>query len=75
MYSMYTWKDFQEHIYRGNTIAQSLTSAHDKVEAENMHFIKEVAKVFCRTTRQKIAQRGHNEDPDSVNKGNFLEIM
>lgn len=74
-YSMCAWKDFQEHIDRGNTIAQSLTSAHDKLVAENRHYIKEVAKVLCLTARQKIAQRGHHEGPDSMNRGNFLEIM
>ncbi|XP_066981184.1 zinc finger MYM-type protein 1-like [Macrobrachium rosenbergii] len=74
-YSMCTWKDFEEHIARGNTIAKSLTSAHDKTVAENRHYIKEVAKVLCLTARQKIAQRGLHEGPDSMNKGNFLEIM
>ncbi|XP_066983782.1 zinc finger MYM-type protein 1-like [Macrobrachium rosenbergii] len=74
-YPMCTWKDFEEHIARGKSIAKFLTSAHDKTVAENRQYIKEVAKVLCLTARQKIAQSGYHEGPDSMNKGNFLEIM
>ena len=34
-----------------------------------------MAEVLCQTVGQKVAKRGHNEDPESGNKDNFFEIM
>lgn len=69
------WKEFNAHISKGATIDRALVSAQQKVVNENKHYIKQIAKVLMLTARQKIAQRGHREDTDSLNKGNFLEIL
>lgn len=69
------WREFQEHVKAGATIDVALTSAHEQILNENRHYVKQVGKVLCLTARQKIAQRGHKEDVDSTNKGNFLEIL
>lgn len=69
------WKEFEARVKQGKTIEASLSTEHGKIVSENRHYIKVVAKVLCLTARQKIAQRGHREDKDSENKGNFLEIM
>ena len=69
------WKDFRSYIETGKAIDVALVSAHDKQVQENRHYIKQVAKVLCLTARQKIAQRGHREDIENTNRGNFLEIL
>ena len=42
---------------------------------DNRKFLKAIAKVTILCARQDIPLRGHNEGIDSVNKGNFKEIL
>ena len=69
------WKEFEQRQISGKTIDASISSLHEKTINENRHYVKQVARVLCLTARQKIAQRGHKEDVNSPNKGNFLEIL
>ena len=73
--SFCAWKEFQQRLISGKTIDATISSLHEKTINENRHYVKQVAKVLCLTARQKIAQRGHKEDVNSPNKGNFLEIL
>ena len=69
------WKEFEQRQISGKTIDASISSLHEKTINENRRYVKQVARVLCLTARQKIAQRGHKEDVNSPNKGNFLEIL
>lgn len=42
---------------------------------ENQQYIKTIGQVLRLTAIQNIAQRGHNENDESRNRGNFLEIL
>ena len=70
-----SWKEFEQRQISGKTIDASISSLHEKTINENRRYVKQVARVLCLTARQKIAQRGHKEDVNSPNKGNFLEIL
>lgn len=74
-YAFCSWKEFKKQLEQGKTIKELISSAHAKQVSENRHYIMQVAKVLCLTGRQKIALRGHDEGPESLNKGNFLEIL
>ena len=69
------WKDFQTNKKTGATIDVALASARQKLILENRHYIKQIAKVLLLTATQKIGQRGHREQEDSSNRGNFIEIL
>lgn len=73
--SFCAWREFEDHLASGRTIDASFTSLHEKEIEGNRHYIKQLARVLSLTARQKIAQRGHKEDVDSPNRGNFLEIL
>ena len=59
----------------GQTVVSMMDKAHQKKVLDNQHYLKTVADVLRLTCTQNIAQRGHNENKDSFNRGNFLEIL
>lgn len=57
------------------SLPEMLTNHNSKVIEENKHYIKTLAEILLLTCKLEIAQRGHDESKDSVNKGNFLELV
>lgn len=41
----------------------------------NRHYVRAVSDILLTCCRQDIALRGHRENADSINRGNFLEIL
>ena len=56
-------------------VAQMIDSEHKKQVLENRHYLKSIAEILRLTALQNLAQRGHREDEDSDNRGNFLEML
>ena len=52
-----------------------MDSARARRMQENRKLLISICKVVVLCARQSIALRGHREDEDSENKGNFLEIL
>lgn len=73
--AMQSWTEFKQRQKTGSSIAGLLDSAHNKTVQENRRYIRAVVEVLRFTCCQNIAQRGHREDNESVNRGNFLELL
>ena len=52
-----------------------LNSARKKAILSNRHYIKSLAEILLLCAKQEIAIRGHRESADSLNQGNFMEIL
>lgn len=52
-----------------------ISEAHFNKVKENRKYLKLLSRILILTAKHGIAQRGHDETSDSVNKGNFLEIL
>lgn len=64
------------HPGRGNIINQLNNDASDKsfIERHRQHIMTVIDLVlFC--AKQDISLRGHRENVDALNKGNFLELL
>ena len=70
-----SWQDFKLNIEKGTGISNVLDSARSARIKENRHYIKTVADILLLCARQNIGLRGHRENEDAQNKGNFLEIL
>ena len=56
-------------------IQNLLDSGHIKLVQENRRYIRAVIEALRYTCCQNIAQRGHRENSDSLNRGNFIELL
>lgn len=73
--AMISWSDDKTRMSRGATVPQLVSKDKSKLIQQNREYMKTVASVLLLTARQNIAQRGHDEDEDSSNMGNFLAIL
>lgn len=72
--SVIAWEQFlfsQKH----SNIAEQLGSARDEVVKKNRHYVKSIIEVLLLCSKQEISFRGHVEGENSLNKGNFREIL
>ena len=60
---------------KSGSVADQLGNARAEQVANNRHYIKTIAEVIILCARQDILLRGHREAFDSLNWGNFLEIL
>ena len=56
-------------------ITQMVSEAQQRTIEENRYYIIAVGEILLLTAKQDNAQRGHKENEESINKGNFLEIL
>lgn len=75
MNAMTTWRDHQKMMKRNISVLGMMNDENRKQIKENQHYIKTIGQVLRLTAIQNIAQRGHNENDESRNSGNFLEIL
>ncbi|KAL7374657.1 hypothetical protein ABVT39_004753 [Epinephelus coioides] len=73
--AMIAWRDYQRAVKTNATLANVLNKQHTKQVKENREYIKTIDEVLLLTARQNITQRGHDESEESINKGNFREIL
>ena len=57
------------------SVAEQLGSHRAEQIKKNRHYIKTVAEVLLLYNRQEIFFHGHDESSESLNKGNFKEIL
>lgn len=73
--AMIAWRDYQRAVKTDATLANVLDKEHTKQVQENRAYIKTIGEVLLLTATQNIAQRGHDESEEYINKGNFREIL
>lgn len=73
--AMTTWRDHQKMMKRNTSVLGMMNDENRKQIKENQQYIKTIGQVLRLTAIQNIAQRGHNENDESRNRGNFLEIL
>ena len=73
-HAMVAWDCFKATANSG-TIGDQLGNARADQVRRNRHYIRTIAAVLLLCARQDIALRGHRESSDSLNRGNFLEIL
>ena len=72
--SMVAWEQFKSTATTGS-VAEQLGSNRAEQIKKNRHYIKTVAEVLLLCSKQELALRGNNESSESLNKGNFKEIL
>lgn len=73
--AMEQWCAFKERQNTGSRILTQLDAGHSKIVKENRQYMRAVVESLRYTACQTIGQRGHKEDDQSTNRGNFLELL
>eukprot|EP00732_Lithocolla_globosa_P001241 Lithocolla_globosa_v1_NODE_583_length_3681_cov_15.345284.p1 type:complete len:543 gc:universal NODE_583_length_3681_cov_15.345284:3050-1422(-) len=76
--SMLAWNEYQKRTALNSehsSVDTILQKVSDTEKAENRHFVKSICEVLLLTAFQNISQRGHDESDESLNRGNFLEVL
>lgn len=74
-HAMQAWAERKLQQQNGSHILKRLDDGHSTMVQENRKYIEAVIDSLLYTSCQNIAQRGHREDEDSDNRGNFLELL
>lgn len=74
-YSMDAWAEFNIRKEAGSKISNALSDGHLKTVRENREYMRAVVESLRFTACQTVAQRGHREDENSNNRGNFIELL
>ncbi|XP_063765900.1 zinc finger MYM-type protein 1-like [Eleginops maclovinus] len=69
------WCEFKARMKNGSRIMTKLDAGHEKTVQENRQYMRAVIESLRFTACQTIAQRGHREDQQSTNRGNFIELL
>ena len=70
-----SWNAYIQMKGTNSSVADMMGSARAQHVAKNVHYIKTIAEVILLCSQQEIDLRGHDVSEDSLNKGNFLEIL
>ena len=54
---------------------ETIDEGHKANVQKNRSYIKLLADILCLTAKQNIAQHSHGKNDDTVNSGNFIEIL
>ena len=73
--AMEGWCEFKEREKSGSKILTQLDAGHGKTLEENRRYMRAVIESLRFTACQTIGQRGHRENEESTNRGNFLELL
>ena len=69
------WKQYKVATQHGSTVSECLGNARSEMIQKNRHYIKSLLEVLLLCSKQEISIRGHKESSNSMNRGNFLEIL
>lgn len=75
MEAMVSWQDFIKNKESGTSIANRLDAVRSKLITKNRQYLRAILEVLLTCSQQEIALRGHDESMNSLNRGNFLEIL
>uniref|UniRef100_A0A8C2PTZ0 DUF4371 domain-containing protein n=1 Tax=Cyprinus carpio TaxID=7962 RepID=A0A8C2PTZ0_CYPCA len=74
--AMEGWCEFKEREKNGSRILTHLhDDGHKKIVKENRIYMRAVVESLRFTACQTICRRGHRENEQSTNRGNFLEML
>lgn len=73
--AMSSWGAYVVNSTRGTSVANQLDKTRQELIKSNRHYIIALAEILLLCAQQDIALRGHRESPESINRGNFLEIL
>ena len=57
------------------TVSEQLGNKRSETIKNNRHYITAVSDVLLACCKMEIALRGHRETAESLNRGNFIEIL
>jgi len=69
------WTEYLQMKSRKITVSSLINKGHLKLVKENQKYIQYIGKALLFTVVQCIAQRGDNESENSLNRGNFVELL
>ncbi|CAF1669070.1 unnamed protein product [Rotaria magnacalcarata] len=69
------WKTGLQNYNNNTDVLKLINQQHSKQANENRMYLKEIIRTIHLLARQGISFRGHRENADSKNKGNFLELL
>ena len=69
------WHQYQKNLQHGTSISDRINSARSVTITQNRHYLKTIMQILLFCSKQEIALRGHREGIDSINRGNFLELL
>ena len=70
---MAAWSVFKSAANHG-TVFEQQVGYHAFLVRQNREYVKTLARIAVFSARQNIALRGHDENTESDNRGNFLEL-
>ncbi|KAI6651115.1 Zinc finger MYM-type protein 1-like [Oopsacas minuta] len=70
-----SWHEYKLNERIGTSIESRINSSRSEQIRLNRHYIKSIAEVILLCSRLEIAFRGHDESENSLNKGNFFEVL
>ena len=72
---MLEWDQFKVREKEGTHVVNLIDKAAITLRDQNRYYIKTLAEAIIFCAKQEIALRGHEENEESDNKGNFLELI
>lgn len=66
---------FKKSLSSSGNIIGLINKHHSTVVSDNRNYLKNILETLLYCAKQGIAIRGHEEDFESLNKGNFLELL
>ena len=73
--SVLSWNQYKINSKCKMSISDQLGISRAQQLTQNRHYIKTLAEIILLCSHQEIALRGHRESDNSMNRGNFLEIL
>ena len=73
--AMVGWTEFMKNVQHGLCIGNRLDSARSIKIKENRHYFGVIADIILFCAKQNLALRGHREGDQSLNRGNFIEML
>ena len=73
--SVVAWNQYKRNMQQKSSIEEQLGIARAEQITNNRHYIKTLAEIVLLCSHQEIALRGHREGEESMNRGNYLEIL
>ena len=73
--SVISWKQYKVNSYRKTSISNQLGISRAEQVAQNRHCIRILAEIILLCSHLEIALHSHREWEESINRGEFLEIL
>lgn len=72
---MTKWEGYKMSEKTSKSVLALINKGNDAIIKENRYYVSTVAEILLYTACQNISQRGNDECVESINRGNFLELL